>query len=98
MRISDWSSDVCSSDLIENEKTELEARVADRVRDAERAQAEILERLAIASDYRDDETGDHTRRVGDLSGRLANRLGPDPECSEECRVGTGWVSPRRPRW
>jgi PAS domain S-box-containing protein/putative nucleotidyltransferase with HDIG domain len=39
------------------------------------AQHEALQRLAIAAEYRDDETGQHTRRVGDLSARLAAELG-----------------------
>jgi PAS domain S-box-containing protein/putative nucleotidyltransferase with HDIG domain len=39
------------------------------------AQHEALQRLAIAAEYRDDETGQHTRRVGDLSARLAAQLG-----------------------
>lgn len=44
----------------------------------EQAQFETLARLAAASEYRDDDTGQHTRRVGDLAGGLAARLGlPD---------------------
>jgi putative two-component system response regulator len=36
---------------------------------------EMLARLAAAAEFRDDETGQHTRRVGDLSVRIAERLG-----------------------
>ena len=36
---------------------------------------EMLARLAAAAEFRDDETGQHTRRVGDLSVRIAQRLG-----------------------
>jgi putative two-component system response regulator len=36
---------------------------------------EMLSRLAAAAEFRDDETGQHTRRVGDLSVRIAERLG-----------------------
>jgi PAS domain S-box-containing protein/putative nucleotidyltransferase with HDIG domain len=44
------------------------------------AQHEVLQRLAVAAEYRDDDTGQHTRRVGDLSARLAASLGlPDDE-------------------
>ncbi|HMA38379.1 MAG TPA: HD domain-containing phosphohydrolase [Chloroflexia bacterium] len=56
----------------------LEARVAARTRDLERAQLEILERLARAVEYRDDETGQHTRRVGQLSAQVAGALGLPP--------------------
>ena len=41
---------------------------------------EMLTRLAAAAEFRDDETGQHTRRVGELSVRIAERLGvPDLE-------------------
>ena len=36
---------------------------------------EILERLALAAEYRDDDTGDHARRVGQLAGQLALTMG-----------------------
>ena len=61
------------------EKELLEQRVAERMEEARRAQVEILERLAMASEYRDDETAEHTRRVGLLTGRLALRMGLDDE-------------------
>ena len=41
----------------------------------EEARIEMLGRLAIAAEYRDDDTGRHTLRVGDLSARLAATLG-----------------------
>jgi len=42
------------------------------------AQVVTLERLALAAEYRDDDTGEHTRRVGTLAARIANALGlPD---------------------
>jgi PAS domain S-box-containing protein len=40
----------------------------------EEAQFETLARLAAAAEYRDDDTGEHTRRDGDLAGRLADAL------------------------
>jgi hypothetical protein len=39
------------------------------------AQVTMLERLAAAAEYRDDDTGQHTRRVGELSARIARALG-----------------------
>jgi len=41
----------------------------------ESARVEVLDRLARAVDLRDNETFAHTQRVGDLSARLAGRLG-----------------------
>ena len=49
-----------------------------RRRDAEAAQEELLQRLLQAAGYRDDNTHEHTQRVGALAARLARGLGlPD---------------------
>ena len=49
-------------------------------RELEHAQFEMLARLAAAAEYRDDETGQHTRRVGNLSVTIAEGLGlPESE-------------------
>lgn len=60
---------------LQYQNQELEAKVRERTRDLELAQYEILERLARAAEYRDDATGLHTQRVGELSGRLAAAIG-----------------------
>ena len=62
---------------VQRQNRELEARVAERTAELEAAQVEVLERLAQAAEFRDDETGEHTRRVGDLAGRVAAVLGLD---------------------
>ena len=46
-----------------------------RTRELEDARFEVLERLAIAAEYRDDDTSRHTARVGEVSGRLAQAMG-----------------------
>jgi putative two-component system response regulator len=53
----------------------LEERVAERTKELEEAQVEILQRLAAAAEFRDDDTGEHTQRVGQLAARLATELG-----------------------
>lgn len=53
----------------------LEERVRERTHDLELAQLETLQRLAIAAEYRDDDTGLHTRRVGMTAGHIAEILG-----------------------
>lgn len=53
----------------------LEARVAERTAELDEARLEILDRLACAAEYRDDDTHQHTQRVGDLSATLALELG-----------------------
>jgi len=57
----------------------LEERVRERTAELEEAHGEILARLARAAEFRDDETGEHTRRVGRLAGAIAQELGLDPD-------------------
>lgn len=63
----------------------LERRVRERTRELQAAQNEILERLATAAEFHDDETGRHTRRVGRESARLAEALGWPPDRVELIR-------------
>jgi putative two-component system response regulator len=53
----------------------LETRVRERTRDLEDAYLETFERLAIAAEYRDDETGRHTKRVGSMARAIGAQLG-----------------------
>jgi putative two-component system response regulator len=53
----------------------LEERVRERTHDLETARLDLLERLALAAEFRDYVTGRHTQRVGELCGLLAARLG-----------------------
>jgi len=53
----------------------LERRVQERTAELERAQNEILVRLAQAVEYRDDVTGRHAQRVGELSAAIARAYG-----------------------
>ena len=53
----------------------LELRVRERTRELEDAYFEMAERLAAAAEFRDDDTGEHARRVGELSAVLARNLG-----------------------
>jgi putative two-component system response regulator len=57
----------------------LEQKVRARTEDLEQAQLEILQRLALAAEYRDDCTGQHTQRVGEQAALLARGIG----CSKE---------------
>lgn len=53
----------------------LERQVRERTHALEESRVEVLERLARAAEFRDDVTGQHTRRVGQLAGRLAQCVG-----------------------
>lgn len=56
-------------------RDDLEAMVRERTDDLFRSRAETLHSLALAAEFRDNETAQHTRRVGGNSARLASRLG-----------------------
>jgi putative two-component system response regulator len=58
-----------------NRNTTFEQRVAERTRELEDAQVEILERLAAAAEFRGHEAGEHTQRVGRLAGLIAEQMG-----------------------
>jgi putative two-component system response regulator len=58
----------------------LEEKVHERTKALESAQIEILERLARAAEFRDDDTGQHTERVGLWAAAVAEALGlPDED-------------------
>jgi hypothetical protein len=65
--------------LLRARQAELEAVVAaqavTRRREVDAAQLDALQRLAVAAEYRDDNTREHTERVGQLSAQLARALG-----------------------
>jgi len=54
--------------------------------DLEAARLETLRRLALAAEYRDDETHHHTERVGRMASLLAERLGLPEEMVELLRL------------
>jgi putative two-component system response regulator len=47
---------------------------------------EAFEQLAILTEFRDSETGEHTDRVGDLAAEIAHALGRPPEWCEQLRL------------
>ncbi|UBV44346.1 tetratricopeptide repeat protein (plasmid) [Deinococcus taeanensis] len=62
------------NDVALQAKEQAEAEVRERTLALEQAQLEILTRLGIAAEYRDDKTGMHTYRVGHIAGKLAEAL------------------------
>lgn len=67
---------------IQTQNSMLEAKVRERTRELESAQVEIIERLARAAEFRDDQTGRHTERVGQMAMQLAREIGlPDKTVS-----------------
>ncbi|WP_268239709.1 HD domain-containing phosphohydrolase [Deinococcus roseus] len=53
---------------------ELESLVQERTAELESAYLEMLERLAIAAEFRDTDTGEHTVRVGERAAEVAREL------------------------
>lgn len=53
----------------------LDQKVRNRTAELEATQVEILERLALAAEYRDDTTGQHTKRVGETAAQIGEALG-----------------------
>jgi putative two-component system response regulator len=67
---------------IQSQNQMLGVKVRERTRALEAAQFEIIERLAKAAEFRDDNTGQHTERVGQMAALLAQKVGlPDSQVS-----------------
>jgi putative two-component system response regulator len=64
----------------------LEEKVRERTGELDRAHLEVLERLASAGEYRDYATGQHTRRVGEISAAIARALALPHETAEMLRM------------
>ncbi|MEA2434433.1 MAG: cyclic di-GMP phosphodiesterase [Actinomycetota bacterium] len=62
---------------VQNHNQVLEVKVKERTRELDQARIEILERLALASEFRDDATGEHTQRVGRMCAQIAQAMGMD---------------------
>ncbi len=49
-------------------------------------QLDAFERLAVLAEFRDTDTGQHTKRVGDMSAEIAHALGENPDWAERLRL------------
>src|SRR3546814_13398702 len=96
MRISDWSSDVCSSDLAAEVEQLGGAPVADRGAENGGTEADddaaAVPLCAVAGGDVADLVSDHPRQPGLAAGQRHEAR------SEERRVGKECVSTRRSRW
>jgi putative two-component system response regulator len=61
--------------LLSDEQRILRVLVAEQIQEIELTRAEILDRLAVASEFRDDETQQHARRIGRSARLVGERLG-----------------------
>ena len=68
------------NELKDQARFELEALTLERNLELENAHRDMVARLALAGEYRDDGTGEHPRRVGRNAAAIAHELGwPDDE-------------------
>jgi HD-GYP domain-containing protein (c-di-GMP phosphodiesterase class II)/CHASE3 domain sensor protein len=71
---------------LQAENALLERRVSDRTADLEQARYEALLMLAVAAEYRDEDTHRHTQRVGRNAAFVADRLGLSSESVDLIRA------------
>ena len=64
----------------------LEREVRERTADIRSAQEQVILRLVTASGYRDEETGEHIRRMGEYAAILARAAGWNESAADEIRL------------
>jgi len=74
-----------AEEAVANYRAQLEAAVQHRTVELEEARVETLQRLALAAEYRDDDTHQHTERVGHTAALLAAELGLPGEFADLIR-------------
>jgi putative two-component system response regulator len=62
-----------------HESEHLSTVVAQRSTELSKARVEVLNHLALAAEYRDDATNEHTRRVGRSAAAIGDAIGEQPE-------------------
>ncbi|XLE15155.1 diguanylate cyclase [Deinococcus altitudinis] len=63
-----------------------EEQVRERTAELEQTQMEVVGRMAMAAEFRDDATGEHTRRVGIGAALIAESLGLSREFTETLQI------------
>jgi PAS domain S-box-containing protein len=74
-----------AEEIVARHHSLLEEQVAERTADLEEARWETIRCLALAAEYRDDQTWAHTQRVGRTAQQLALELGLDRRWAELIR-------------
>ena len=67
-----------AQEALKDQNVILEDKVRERTRELEEPQAEILERLGLATEYRDVETGNHIKRISRFCAILGKAAGLPP--------------------
>lgn len=74
-----------SSQALQKERDRLEQRVQERTEQLSESHQAILRSLCRATQYRDNETGNHIARIGESAALVAQHLGQTPEWVERIR-------------
>ena len=74
------------SEILRLRTTDLEQRVAVRTDHLEAFQLEALQRVAVLAEFRNPETVDHPKRVGDLAADIAEVLGEPADYVDRLRL------------
>jgi PAS domain S-box-containing protein len=85
----DLTAQICAEELLATHAETLERMVVTRTADLDRERLQTLRRLALAAEYRDDDTRLHTDRVGVTSASIAAQL----ELPEELVAQIGEAAP-----
>ncbi|MCP4113468.1 MAG: two-component system response regulator [Desulfobacteraceae bacterium] len=68
-----------AQEALKNQNVILEEKVRQRTRVLEETQIEILDRLGMAAEYRDKETGNHIKRISNYCKLMGRLLGMSPD-------------------
>ncbi|MDH5393430.1 MAG: response regulator [Gammaproteobacteria bacterium] len=69
-------------EMVQNQNNHLEEKVASRTRELQETRLEVIHRLGLAAEYRDNETGLHIIRMSKVSSELARAVGMDAKQCE----------------
>lgn len=71
----DITTQVEAEESLKSHSERLDRTVKERTKELEESRREVLQRLAITAEFRDDNTHEHTERVGRTAARIAKRMG-----------------------
>ena len=81
--LNSWSIRRTEIDTLKKSHQLLEIHIKERTKELEQTQIEIIDRLGMAAEYRDEETGNHTRRIGKYCGIMGEAAGLH---LKECKI------------
>lgn len=71
---------------LKDENLRLETAVQARTQELREAHLDVLHRLALAAEFRDDDTGEHVHRVAENAAKIAQTLGLEAQVVEVLRL------------